>query len=104
MPDVDDLLTDLACVVLQGEIVTCMKMLGAKDLSELGPRFVSLSLSSPDSPHVSAERVRANTVDPRSTPEWWSAIFTTVALGSTHLVCGHPVPSSEMRDMAIRSV
>ncbi len=27
--------------VLQAEIQTCMKMIGAKDLSELGPRFVS---------------------------------------------------------------
>ncbi|KAK4131689.1 FMN-linked oxidoreductase [Trichocladium antarcticum] len=27
--------------ILQGEIVTCMKMLGAKDLSELGPRFIN---------------------------------------------------------------
>ncbi|GAB1311446.1 hypothetical protein MFIFM68171_01656 [Madurella fahalii] len=27
--------------ILQGEIETCMKMLGAKDLSELGPRFIN---------------------------------------------------------------
>ncbi|KAL2024209.1 hypothetical protein VTK56DRAFT_9365 [Thermocarpiscus australiensis] len=27
--------------ILQGEIETCMKLLGAKDLSELGPRFIN---------------------------------------------------------------
>lgn len=30
-------------LVLQGEIETCMKLLGAGDLSELGSRFVSVS-------------------------------------------------------------
>ena len=29
--------------VLQDEMVTCMKLLGAKEVSELGPRFVSAS-------------------------------------------------------------
>ncbi|KAK4247403.1 cytochrome b5-like protein [Corynascus novoguineensis] len=27
--------------ILQGEILTCMKMMGAKDISELGPRFIN---------------------------------------------------------------
>ncbi|KAK4140027.1 cytochrome b5-like protein [Dichotomopilus funicola] len=30
--------------ILQGEIETCMKMMGAKDLSELGPRFINTSI------------------------------------------------------------
>jgi len=29
-------------VVLQDEIDTCMKLLGVKEISELGPRFVSI--------------------------------------------------------------
>lgn len=29
-------------VVLQAEIDTCMKLLGVKEISELGPRFVSI--------------------------------------------------------------
>jgi hypothetical protein len=32
-------------VVLQGEIDTCMKLLGAKTVSDLGPRFVRHFLS-----------------------------------------------------------
>lgn len=33
---------DLGIIVLQAEMETCMRLLGAKNIEELGPRFVSL--------------------------------------------------------------
>lgn len=41
--------TDMFGIVLQAEIETCMRLLGAKNISELGPQFVSLAVPRPNS-------------------------------------------------------
>lgn len=75
-----------------------MKMMGAKDLSELGPRFVSIRPC-----HVLAESVLPLTSPtPRSTRAWWSGISSTATPGWTGQGCGRrPAPSCERIEMCL---
>lgn len=76
------------CTVLQDEMVTCMKLLGVKDISELGPRCVSYSflVCPPGADIVSV---------PRSTAEWLSVTSLTGEQGSTMPGSGRPGRSSD---------
>jgi hypothetical protein len=75
-----------------------MKMMGAKDLSELGPRFVSIRPH-----HVCLPEVLPLTSPTlRSTPAWWSGIFSTATPGWTGQDCGlRPAPSCERIEMCL---
>lgn len=68
-------------VVLQGEIETCMKLLGVKDVSGLGPRFVSFHL---------LEQLFSFPLTPvsRSTAEWSRGISLMVTPVLTREACG----------------
>jgi hypothetical protein len=90
------------CLVLQGEIETCMKMLGAKDLSELGPRFVSVP-SVPEG--LLLELPGTDTTDSRSIPAWWSGISSTAMPAWTGQGSGRqPAPSSEHMEPCLPSM
>jgi hypothetical protein len=55
-----------------------MKMMGVTDISELGPRFVSIN---PSRSRIYDLSSRPNTAAYRSTLVLWSEIFSTAALG-----------------------
>lgn len=73
--------------VLKAEMETCMRLLGAKSISDLGPKFVSGNTTTARIQDC-GETSDANECR-RSTPAQWREISTTASLASRiELACG----------------
>ncbi len=80
-------------LVLEAETATCMRLLGAKNISELGPRFVSRTNSEQGrvwSPRSTGDLTANTVLAPRfrSILDVWRETSTTGTRGWTSGVCG----------------